>query len=1074
MPSLPAPPAPLLLLGLLLLGCRPAHGTGPEPPALPIRPEKEPLPIRGAAGCSFGGKVYALDETWHPDLGEPFGVMRCVLCACEAQPQWGRRARGPGRVSCKNIKPECPALACVQPRLLPGHCCQTCPQERSSPERPPTGLAFEYPRDPEHRSYSDRGEPGSEDRARGDGHTDFVALLTGPRSQAVARARVSLLRSGLRFSISYRLLDRPTRIRFSDSAGSVLFEHPAAPTQDGLVCGVWRAVPRLSLRLLRAEQLHVALVTPPHPSGEVWGPLIRHRALAAETFSAILTLEGPPQPGIGGIALLTLSDTEDSLHFLLLFRGLLESRSGGPAQVPLRLQILHQGQLLRELQANASVQEPGFAEVLPNLTAQEMDWLVLGELQMALERVGVLGLRISGHIAARQSCDVLQSVLCGADALIPVQTGAAGSARLTLLGNGSLIYQVQVVGTGSEVVAMTLETKPQRRNQRTVLCHMAGLQLGGHTAVGVCPGLGARGTHMLLQNELFLNVGTKDFPDGELRGHVSALPYSGHSARHETLPVPLAGALVLPPVQSQAAGHAWLSLDTHCHLHYEVLLAGLGGSEQGTVTAHLLGPPGMPGPRRLLKGFYGPEAQGVVKDLEPELLRLLAQGTASLLITTKGSPQGELRGQVHIANQCEVGGLRLAAEGTEGAWAARAPDAAAAALPPLPAVLGPDAPAPAKPGGPGRPRDPNTCYFEGQQRPHGARWAPNYDPLCSLCTCQRRTVICDPVVCPPPSCPSPVQALDQCCPVCPEKQDVRDLPGLSRTRDPGEGCYFDGDRSWRAAGTRWHPVVPPFGLIKCAVCTCKGGTGDVHCEKVQCPRLACAQPVRANPTDCCKQCPVGSGAHPQLGDPMQADGPRGCRFAGQWFPESQSWHPSVPPFGEMSCITCRCGACPTVSGMTVRCHCPAVQGRRVAAAPTVHPGGPQRPGQFQSWRKKPKAPREQPEGRLTKRMGPGLGEGLAPRTLHSPVGNPVPLAPLFCLFSLPPLPLVTTLPQGEGAARADQGHSHSDFCPVTLQPLPWKPNPFLSVHNVTGLLGFFNLSSLSTKGPPTSLLLPLS
>uniref|UniRef100_A0A2K6K4Z6 Chordin n=2 Tax=Rhinopithecus bieti TaxID=61621 RepID=A0A2K6K4Z6_RHIBE len=855
--------------------------------------------------CSFGGKVYALDETWHPDLGEPFGVMRCVLCACEA-PQWGRRTRGPGRVSCKNIKPECPTLACGQPRQLPGHCCQTCPQERSSSERQPSGLSFEYPRDPEHRSYSDRGEPGAEERARGDGHTDFVALLTGPRSQAVARARVSLLRSSLRFSISYRRLDRPTRVRFSDSNGSVLFEHPAALTQDGLVCGVWRAVPRLSLRLLRAEQLHVALVTFTHPSGEVWGPLIRHRALAAETFSAILTLEGSPEQGIGGITLLTLSDTEDSLHFLLLFRGLLEPRSGGLTQVPLRLQILHQGQLLRELQANVSAQEPGFAEVLPNLTVQEMDWLVLGELQMALERAGRPGLRISGHIAARKSCDVLQSVLCGADVLIPVQTGAAGSASLTLLGNGSLIYQVQVVGTSSEVVAMTLETKPQRRDQRTVLCHMAGLQPGGHMAVGICLGLGARGAHMLLQNELFLNVGTKDFPDGELRGHVAALPYSGHSARHDRLPVPLAGALVLPPVKSQAAGHAWLSLDTHCHLHYEVLLAGLGGSEQGTVTAHLLGPPGTPGPRRLLKGFYGPEAQGVVKDLEPELLRHLAKGMASLLIATKGSPRGELRGQVHIANQCEVGGLRLGAAGVEGVREPGAPDTAAAAPPVVP---GPPALAPAKPGGPGRPRDPNTCFFEGQQRPHGARWAPNYDPLCSLCTCQRRTVICDPVVCPPPSCPHPVQAPDQCCPVCPEKQDVRDLPGLPpRSRDPGEGCYFDGDRSWRAAGTRWHPVVPPFGLIKCAVCTCKGGTGEVHCEKVQCPRLACAQPVRVNPTDCCKQCPVGSGVHPQLGDPMQADGPRGCRFAGQWFPESQSWHPSVPPFGEMSCITCRCGA----------------------------------------------------------------------------------------------------------------------------------------------------------------------
>lgn len=41
-------------------------------------------------------------------------------------------------------------------------------------------------------------------------------------------------------------------------------------------------------------------------------------------------------------------------------------------------------------------------------------------------------------------------------------------------------HQVQVVGTGSEVVTMTLETKPQQRNQHTVLCHMTGLQPGGH------------------------------------------------------------------------------------------------------------------------------------------------------------------------------------------------------------------------------------------------------------------------------------------------------------------------------------------------------------------------------------------------------------------------------------------------------------------------------------------------------------------------------------------------------------------------------------------------------------------
>lgn len=48
-----------------------------------------------------------------------------------------------------------------------------------------------------------------------------------------------------------------------------------------------------------------------------------------ETFSAILTLEDPLQRGVGGIALLTLSDTEDALHFLLLFRGLLGGESWG-------------------------------------------------------------------------------------------------------------------------------------------------------------------------------------------------------------------------------------------------------------------------------------------------------------------------------------------------------------------------------------------------------------------------------------------------------------------------------------------------------------------------------------------------------------------------------------------------------------------------------------------------------------------------------------------------------------------------------------------------------------------------
>ncbi|KAF7242563.1 Chordin [Varanus komodoensis] len=46
---------------------------------------------------------------------------------------------------------------------------------------------------------------------------------------------------------------------------------------------------------------------------------------------------------------------------------------------------------------------------------------------------------------------------------------------------------------------------------------------------------------------------------------------------------------------------------------------------------------------------------------------------------------------------------------------------------------------------------------------------------------------------------------------------------------------------------------------------------------------------------------------------MQADGPRACKFGRQWYMHNESWHPTVPPFGEMKCITCWC-----LSGET---HC---------------------------------------------------------------------------------------------------------------------------------------------------------
>lgn len=113
-------------------------------------------------------------------------------------------------------------------------------------------------------------------------------------------------------------LGRPSRVRFSDPEGNVLFEHPvqkSAAPEDGMVrgagragrrgspsspclgvqgspapaqpcpcpqlCGMWRTVSKANIQLLRGEQLRVSLVTRAQPSGEVHGHILKHRALFA-------------------------------------------------------------------------------------------------------------------------------------------------------------------------------------------------------------------------------------------------------------------------------------------------------------------------------------------------------------------------------------------------------------------------------------------------------------------------------------------------------------------------------------------------------------------------------------------------------------------------------------------------------------------------------------------------------------------------------------------------------------------------------------------------------------------------
>ncbi|MBN3298518.1 CHRD protein, partial [Amia calva] len=853
------------------------------------------------SGCSFGGRFYSLEDTWHPDLGEPFGVMHCVICHCE--PQRNRRGKVFGKVSCRNIKQDCPEPNCRDPVLLPGHCCKSCPKARlpmldkKGAESVFEGFEYLQEKDDLHKTYNDRSYLSTEDISPGDSRTEFVALLTSPvdswsiGSSGVARARFTLSRSSMVFSITFERIARPTHVQFLDRDGNTLFEYKVPRTMSpdsNMVCGVWKSLSKSHVRQLRLEHLHVSMVTVGSQREEVQGKIIKHRALFAETFSSTLTSE-EEHSGIGGIAMLTLSDTENNLHFILLFEGLLDRREREHTLVPIRVQLRYRQHVLREIRANVTAHDPDFAEVLTDLNSRELYWLSRGQLEIAVETEDKDPRRISGFISGRKSCDTIQSVLSSGEALTPGKTGGVGSAIFTLHDNGTLDYLVQVVGVSGKVVGVTIETKPRRRSKRTVLHDLSGEYHDGR-ATGTWVHLEARHIHMLLQNELFINVATEDHQEGELRGQITSLLYSGLDARRHEVPVPLAGQMVSPPVQTSAGGHAWVWVDERCHLHYEIVAAGLSKTDDVTINAHLHGfaeigelEDSSPTHKRLLMGFYGSQAQGVLRDLSMELLQHLDRGTAFIQVSTKINPKGEIRGRVHVPNSCDSApGLDLGEEEfDDGPYQAARRD---------PETLR---------------KDPNTCFFEGQYRAHGLSWTPEYNN-CFTCICQKRTVICDPIICPVLTCTRTIQPEDQCCPVCDERTEPQAVKSLDKSEEHPEGCYFEGDQKMHAPGTTWHPFVPPFGYIKCAICTCKGATGEVHCEKVTCPALTCSKPIRRNLADCCKECPEEEKDPLEHTDMMQADGTSHCKFGKNYYQNSDNWHPHVPLFGEMKCITCWC------------------------------------------------------------------------------------------------------------------------------------------------------------------------
>lgn len=108
------------------------------------------------------------------------------------------------------------------------------------------------------------------------------------------------------------------------------------------------------------------------------------------------------------------------------------------------------------------------------------------------------------------------------------------------------------------------------------------------------------------------------------------------------MPVPLAGYFVSPPVRTGASGHAWVSVDNNCHLHYEIVVAGLSKTDDLTVSAHLHGlaeigelDDSSTTHKRLLTGFYGSQVRQCEHRRQPVQLDVHKYKNHRMQITPK-------------------------------------------------------------------------------------------------------------------------------------------------------------------------------------------------------------------------------------------------------------------------------------------------------------------------------------------------------------------------------------------------------------------------------------------------------
>ncbi|KAI4463808.1 nel [Holotrichia oblita] len=153
-----------------------------------------------------------------------------------------------------------------------------------------------------------------------------------------------------------------------------------------------------------------------------------------------------------------------------------------------------------------------------------------------------------------------------------------------------------------------------------------------------------------------------------------------------------------------------------------------------------------------------------------------------------------------------------------------------------------------------------SCIYDGVEVQHGKTFSPRDKP-CSNCTCNFGVVTCEKPTC---DCSIPGNSQNICCPQC----------------NPQLGCRHQELRNVILMhGEHWS--------YDCQHCECENG--EIDCWDMQCPPLACANPIKGE-TDCCPHC-----------DDFDL-----CSFGNTTYTGQPCHHEGIQYNADDPCVACKC------------------------------------------------------------------------------------------------------------------------------------------------------------------------